>query len=270
MPPLPPARSQVEAVALVGFGLVLALSAAAQLFASHLTSQITAAEDDAFEQADFMVDAERLRFRLMTKVANARAFLVTGDESYRTAVDEDDQRIAEKMQDLRGRIYLPEGKQIIAELDATLIAHGEVMGQLMQREQSGASAREVAATFLREVRPRWEAMDAAMKKLADYKERRLAESRGRMQQVVARARTLSQLSALGTLLIGGILALVLTRRIRALVDADATARRAAEALAAELGEQSREVADALNTARADKERAEARVAELERKPGAAG
>lgn len=206
----------------MGFTASALLAVTIALLSSWAQTAVVSGEARATEAiARDLVDAEKLRYAVEQESGNARAFVLTGDESYLPRIAAADEEVMAALERLRSRAATngtgaPTADE--ARLATIRVLHQEYRADVWSAVESrkrNAPQTEIALFAGSEARTKRFALDRELSHFVEIADRRLAEARVRDERAVGRATTLNIAITAAALLMAGCVVLLLLRTVRA-------------------------------------------------------
>jgi CHASE3 domain sensor protein len=197
---------------------VVALASIVAGVAIYALRDVVARKDEVIDiAAQRMVDTEKLHALLLRKGAEARAYLITGEQFYRDNMREARDRFQGQVQALQREVQTEEGRQLLDQVARAEDEHQRVVDALLALRTSDAHLDALGMRLEREVRPVRQRMEDLVDRFIQREDRLLREQRAASTDAAMRAiRLLVALAVVGVVLaaiLATMLARALSRRI---------------------------------------------------------
>lgn len=201
-----------------GFAVVVGLAVVTGVVAIVALTQVVAEKDYLLTvYVEDLIDAQRLDAAMAKRMANVRAFLLTGESRYEAEIQVWKQESQDIIAALERRAESDRAIQLVKELDATRADYMNASERAIAEKKAGGDMASVARTFESDVTPRRENMQEALAALVDLVEGLMNTKRDKSTEGATLAVTsvtiVTSGAVLAALLLGIFLARALSRRI---------------------------------------------------------
>jgi signal transduction histidine kinase len=168
-------RFTFETRARLGYVILAVMLAAGMGYAIH-RSYVVADDQIARLRAeeDEITLVERLRWSSELLVSAGRGYLISGEPSLLTETRIDKSRFDDNLRALRDKSLTPTGLELVAAVQQAATEFQQVQQQLLDARQHGEASEVLVARFDTELLAHNRALDTALSRLVDYKERALS------------------------------------------------------------------------------------------------
>jgi CHASE3 domain sensor protein len=247
-------------LAALGFALTLLSALGITVFSLHSMRRVVEMEDAARERARVLVEVERLRYLLAQKSASNRAYLLTGQASFRESMRARHEDFLALHRRLLEGTRTEEGRALLSRVAELAERHQEASERAGALVESTRSPRDELAVFLRDIQPVRDALHGTLDAYAAHVSAEQARDVAVVKDAVAGRRWMVGVISGVLLAFGVVLATSLTLHI---ARRDAAERRLAE----EVIRQGRETEEAFVQLRAERDAAARAAAGLQQRSG---
>jgi methyl-accepting chemotaxis protein len=160
------------------FALVAALAVALALVSVYALREAVASKDHVVAvSAQRLLDAERLHALSITKAAESRSYLLTGEPTRIAAVREAHETFRRTVETLRHQVETAEGIRSLDEVVRAEDLHERALEPMLGPRNGKAPAEDIAQRYEHDVRPARVALDAAVSEFVRREEALLREQR---------------------------------------------------------------------------------------------
>jgi methyl-accepting chemotaxis protein len=196
----------------VGFAVSVAVTVIVGAIASYALSQIAAAKDRVIEvNARSLLAAQELQTVIEQRISAMRGFLITREQRYVQEVDQGRDESRALLERLRAS--RPELRATLATLEAADSEFRQVQDEIMALARGNSSAQEVEAHFVQKLRPKRQALRAAIVALMQSEEESLSVATETANAQVRATITQVLVLTLGAGIFGALVAWFLSRTL---------------------------------------------------------
>ncbi len=196
----------------VGFAVSVAVTVIVGAIASYALSQIAAAKDRVIEvNARSLLAAQELQTVIEQRISAMRGFLITREQRYVQEVDQGRDESRALLERLRAS--RPELRATLATLEAADTEFRQVQDEIMALARGNSSAQEVEAHFVQKLRPKRQALRAAIVALMQSEEESLSVATETANAQVRATITQVLVLTLGAGIFGALVAWFLSRTL---------------------------------------------------------
>jgi methyl-accepting chemotaxis protein len=181
--------------------------------ASALRSVVAAKDEVISVNAENLLDGERLASAVEQKVADMRAFLLTGEERWKTERLEARAAALAILGRLRKQVRSEEGLRLHAEVERSEREHEEAAQSVLARPRTGLDLESLGRTFDQALGPKAQALEDALRAFTAHERRRLDEGRKASTETADRATLLVFAVAAAAVVVAVATAFVLARSL---------------------------------------------------------
>ncbi len=198
-----------------GFAAVVALTLIGSVLGIRALRTVVADKDRVLtENAANLIDAAKFQAAVEFKVATARGFLLTGNQTHLQRLTEADADVDQLLRQLRSRLSASEGTaDLLARIQQAQGEYTAVANQAVALKQSGAPIGEVAKTFEETVTPKRLALDKLVDEFVTREERRLDVAKAASTAEASSAQRITVIIIGLTVAVSVVLAAFLSRRL---------------------------------------------------------
>jgi signal transduction histidine kinase/ActR/RegA family two-component response regulator len=212
---------------LILMGLLAILSSVASLLASRIL--VASMEQAATDVVQDLTEAEKLQVLGARKVADARAYLLTGEEEYGRETRAGSAAVRERIRRLVTRVPTQEARELLARIDQTEREHQEWFERARALREARAPRGQLAVFVTESVEPRAVAFEHALDAFVGRMEAELVGGLEAARASVVRARRVLQVVTYATMVSVVLLSLILQLSLSRSYLRQASARAVAEA-----------------------------------------
>lgn len=240
---------------ILAFAVMALLVGVAAAVTAWLRTGAEVAERAATDQARKIADLERARFHLEQKVATSRAYLLTGDTSFRADLPRERGNALRLLADLEAHARTPESRAEIAAMRRYEARHHAILASIVLARDSGVLDAASLNVFRARLKPARDSIDSAAVRAIEIKNELMARDEEAADRSRDRATWISYAAMALAIVIGGVIVWRLSGSLSDAFAREEEARRAAEALVDEVRAQSAEAERALTAMQAERDRA---------------
>ena len=197
-----------------GFAVTLAFSALMATVAVYgLRTVVTAKDRVVSVDAQNQVDAGKVHSARESRAAAARGYLLTKDPGYLERIRSAHAELLATLARLRADVSTPEGRQLVEQITLADKATHEAVERVIALRQTDAPLDAVVRAYDEQVAPKRDELEREVLAFEGLEERLLDEARRASTDTASGATALVVLFGLAAILIGALVAFLLTRTL---------------------------------------------------------
>lgn len=165
-----------------------------------LQSIMTRSDSVIFDDAQDLLDVERLRIQAERATASGRGFLIFEDESALENMRIARSKFHELLDHLENQSWSPEGKDYVARIRELETTYAEVVDNMISHRERGSTIKELSSRYELVLQPKRELLEDTLNRYATYKRNKFKA--GKSALAIAYNRQLQFLVLISVLAVG--------------------------------------------------------------------
>ncbi len=197
-----------------GFALVVVLTFVMGAVGYVALKRVAASKDLVIRHtSENLIDAQALRAAMQLEVASVRGFLLTADQRYVDGIELANEEFASTLGRIRARGLTQKTAELIAHIATAEAAHQSDVDRILSRRRAHEDVAAIVETFEREMIPAKDRLAKTIRTFVAASKQQQESERQEALRTTTRATYVLLAVALGTLLLAGAIAFLLTRTL---------------------------------------------------------
>ncbi|MBI4240545.1 MAG: CHASE3 domain-containing protein [Candidatus Rokubacteria bacterium] len=198
----------------LGFAATVAVAFMIGILAVYTLKSVVASKDRVIEvDSQLLTGAERLRAAVEQKIAAARGYFMSPQETYLEDMRQARSEFTDEMGRLKQLVYTEEGKRALDAIQMAEADHQAAIDRLVSLRQNSTNLETMARMFSEQVTPKRVVLNHEVEKFVEREQRLLEDAKRASTSTATLAINLVIAMASGAVLLASTLAFFLTRSL---------------------------------------------------------